>query len=59
MTRTPARFRQCDIARALRAVKQCDVDMRVRLTPDNHIIIEKDDHATPETPVAASVEFRL
>lgn len=42
MPRTPARFTQADVARCIRAVKQCEADMRVRLAPDGSIVIEKD-----------------
>lgn len=41
MPHSPARFRQADISRALRAVKECSVDMRVKLHPDGCIVIEK------------------
>ena len=61
MSRTPALFRQSDIARALRAVEQCGLDMRVRLTPDGSIIIEKGETAEPTMtqPLEARREFRL
>lgn len=39
MSRTPAKFHQADIARALRAVKQCDLPMEVVLEPDGRIRI--------------------
>lgn len=41
MPRTPARFTQADINRALRAVQQCEINMRVKLLPDGSIVIEK------------------
>jgi hypothetical protein len=61
MSRTPARFRQCDIARAIKAVEQCGVDMRVRLALSGDIVIERDRHDDdkPEAPLEASREFRL
>ena len=43
MPRTPARFTQSDVARCIRAVKQCAADdMRVRVQRDGSIVIEKD-----------------
>lgn len=62
MSRTPARFRQCDIARALKAVQQVGGDMRVRLLPDGSISIEKGedngDHSH-DKPLEARPEYRL
>jgi hypothetical protein len=53
MSYAPARFRQADIARAIRAVEQCGAAMRVRLLPDGSIVLEKDTgHATPKEPLA-------
>lgn len=61
MSRTPARFTQSDIARCIRAVQQCEADMRVRLAPDGSIIIERsqDHDAIPTTPVEARAVWRL
>jgi hypothetical protein len=61
MTRTPARFTQADIARVIRAVKQCGVDMRVRVLPDNSIVAEPipSDDTTPAKPLATSAEWVL
>jgi hypothetical protein len=39
MSRTPAKFTQADIARALRAVSQCGIDAEVVLEPDGRIRI--------------------
>lgn len=39
MSRTPAKFHQADIARALRAVAQCGKHMEVVLEPDGRIRI--------------------
>jgi hypothetical protein len=39
MSRTPAKFRQADIARALRAAAQCDLRVEVILEPDGKIRI--------------------
>lgn len=55
MPRTAAKFNQSDIARALRAMKQADVDMAVELRPDGTILIfRREEQAKP-----ASVEPRL
>lgn len=40
MPRTPARFTQADIARAIRAADQCGPGKRVRIERDGTIIIE-------------------
>lgn len=37
MSRTPAKFRQADIARALRAIEQCGSAMEIVLEPDGRI----------------------
>jgi hypothetical protein len=37
MSRTPAKFTQADIARALRAVAQCEANMEIVLEPDGRI----------------------
>ena len=50
MSRTPARFTQADVARCIRAVQQCEADMRVRLVPDGTIFIEKDIETISEAP---------
>lgn len=39
MPRTPARYRQADIQRALRAIKAEDINMSVDLRPDGTIRI--------------------
>lgn len=44
---TPAKFRQADIARAIRAVEQCGAAMRVRLLPDGSIVLERDTGQPP------------
>ena len=61
MSRTPAKFTQADIARALKAVQQVGVDMQVRLLPDGSIVIAKGQapDAIPDQPLDARPEFRL
>ncbi|MEQ1523384.1 MAG: hypothetical protein ABL936_19135 [Aestuariivirga sp.] len=61
MPRTPARFTQADFARAIRAVKQCDVNMRVRALPDGSIVAEPIParEPTPEVPLDASPLERM
>ena len=39
MSRTPAKYTQADIARALRAAAQCDLRVEVVLEPDGRIRI--------------------
>lgn len=39
MPRTPARFTQADVARAIRAIKSTDTVMSVEITPDGVIRI--------------------
>jgi len=39
MSRTPAKFTQADIARALRAAAQCDLCVEIVLEPDGRIRI--------------------
>jgi predicted nucleic acid-binding protein len=58
MSRTPARFTQADLARAIRAAKA--EGMIARVLPDGTIeIVEKADDHNPEKAVAASREFSL
>lgn len=61
MSRTPAKFTQADIARALKAVQQTGVDMQVRLLPDGSIVIAKGEaaDANPSRALDAIAEFRL
>jgi hypothetical protein len=44
MSRSPSRFTQADIARAIKAVQQVGADMRIRVTEDNDIVIEPIKH---------------
>ena len=53
MPRHPAKHRQVDIARAIKAVQQTGADMRVRLAPDGSIIIEKGPDISEDPPVEA------
>lgn len=46
MSRTPAKFTQADIARALRAANQCDLCVEVILEPDGRIRIVPSDVRT-------------
>ncbi|MDA9020238.1 hypothetical protein N9H60_03580 [Flavimaricola sp.] len=46
MSRTPAKFTQADISRALRAVNKCDIDAEVILEPDGRIRIAPSDERT-------------
>ena len=46
MSRTPAKFTQADISRALRAVNQCDIYAEVILEPDGRIRIAPSDVRT-------------
>lgn len=41
MPRSPAKFRQSDIARALRAAMEIDPTLCVRLAPDGSIVIQR------------------
>ena len=61
MSRTPARFTQSDIARCIRAVQQCEADMRVKVELDGSIVIERDrgTEAIPDKPVEARAVWRL
>jgi hypothetical protein len=47
MTRTPARIRQADVARAIRAAKQTGADC-VRILPDGTIRIDLQGEASGE-----------
>lgn len=58
MSRTPAKFTQADIARALRAVSQCDVNMEVILEPDGRIRISPASTKV-EIPMDVSDSIRL
>lgn len=58
MSRTPATFRQIDLARAIRAAESCGKSVRV-LRDGSFQIVEKDADVTPEKPVEARREFRL
>ena len=51
MSRTPAKFTQADIARALRAVSQCDAQMEIVLETDGRIRI-----VPVETPAKKQVD---
>lgn len=46
MSRTPAKYTQADIARALRAAAQCDLRMEIVLEPDGRIRIVPTDLPT-------------
>ena len=61
MPRTPARFTQADIARAIRAADQCGPGKRVRIERDGTIIIEAAEgrDITEETDLEARPEFVL
>lgn len=62
MSRTPAKFTQADIARALKAVQQVGGDMQVRLLPDGSILIAKDQLAPDDmrkSGLDSRVEFIL
>jgi hypothetical protein len=48
MSRTPARFTQADIARAIRAAKQCDA-AAIELLPDRTIRINLAREAADQT----------
>jgi hypothetical protein len=49
MPRTPAKFTQADIARALKAADQCDLRVEVILEPDGRIrIVPSDAHTSPQ-----------
>lgn len=41
MPRTPARFTQADLARAVRAVEQAGEGWRIRVTKEGEIVVEK------------------
>jgi len=58
MPRAPARFTQADIARALRAVNQCNLDAEVILEPDGRIrIVPSDVRTSPQ--VDTDFDIRL
>lgn len=62
MPRSPAHITQADIARAIRALKQCGIDrVRVRALPDGSVIIEEaeDGDITLSSKLEARAEFRL
>lgn len=49
MSRTPAKFTQADIARALRAAAQCDLRVEIVLEPDGRIrIVPSEVHTSPQ-----------
>lgn len=50
MPRANARFTQAEVARALRAVKQAGVRMKVNVLPDGTIQISPDNEAPQEQP---------
>lgn len=50
MPRTPARFRQADVARALKAVQAAGGRAAIRIEPDGTIVIIPADNSPP-TPV--------
>lgn len=59
MARAPSRFTQSEIARAIRAVQQCDADMTVEIARDGVIKImraEKRDKKTALDP-AKEISF--
>jgi hypothetical protein len=58
MSRTPAKFTQADIARALRAVSQCDLTAEVILEPDGRIRIVQTE-PTEKKPVDVFDSIRL
>jgi len=58
MPRAPAKFRQADIARALRAANQCDLNVEVILEPDGRIrIVPSEVRTSPQVDTA--VDIRL
>ena len=58
MSRTPAKFTQADISRALRAVNQCDIDAEVILEPDGRIrIVPSEVRTSPQ--VDTDFDIRL
>lgn len=58
MPRTPAKFTQADVARALRAIEQTGVKMEVVLELDGRIrIIPRGDTPTPAPAHKQSDEF--
>lgn len=61
MSRTPARIRQADVARAIRAAQQCGAG-KVRILGDGTILIDPQPEPAgekPEKPVEPRREFRL
>lgn len=60
MSRTPARFTEADISRAMKVAAKYD-GYRVRVTKAGDILIERGENpdATTERPLASRAEFRL
>lgn len=61
MPRTPARFTQADIARAIRAIEQSGADVEVILTRGGDMrIVKGQTHPSPvPPPLDADKDFRL
>lgn len=61
MTNTAARIKQVDLRRAIKvALSFPDAGLRVRIAPDNSIIIERgNNNDMPEVALASSAEIRL
>lgn len=57
MSRTPARIRQADVARAIRAAQQTGAGA-VRIQPDGTILIETQPEVTGEKPKIQVVPVR-
>lgn len=58
MSRTPARFTQADLARAVRVAKA--MDMVARVLPNGTIeVVEKVEDDKPEKPIDARRAFQL
>ena len=58
MPRSPARFTQADLARAIRAAEACGKTVRV-LRDGSFEIVEKEADTTPAKPVEASQRITL
>ncbi len=60
MSRTPARFTQADVARAIRAAQQTGAGM-VEIKPDGTICVSLSPQSTPaeDAPVDNEVRVRL
>lgn len=59
MSRTPAKFTQVDVRRALRAARAVDPDLTVRIMPDGSLLLVREPDVTPDEPLASRPEYRL